>query len=105
MFLRELYRKFYQFISPSISICAISYFGFHLIQGDRGLRAWQALEQNLKNLEANYTELNQNHHQLENKVRLLRADNLCPDLLEEQAKKTLGYIHPQEVMVMRTPQL
>jgi cell division protein FtsB len=101
MFVRELCRRAHHFIGPSIAICAMAYFAYHMLQGERGLIAWQQLENKVQQAEAEFAALQREHDILENRVKLLRDESLCPDLLNERAKKVLGYIHPNEVMVVR----
>ena len=102
MIFRELRRRAHHFLGPSIAICTIVYFSYHMLQGERGLIAWQNM--NAKVIETQYklASLQKDHDTLNNRVKLMRSDSLCPDLLNEQAKKVLGYIHPNEVMVNRS---
>ncbi len=101
MFLRELRRRAPHFIGPSIAIYAIAYFAYHMIQGERGLIAWQKLDLKVQQTETEFAALQKEHDILENRVKLLRDESLCPDLLNERAKKVLGYLHPNEVVVNR----
>ena len=101
MIIRELRRRAHQFTGPSIALCAIAYFIYHIIQGDRGLIAWQKLEAKALQTETELASLQHHHDILENRVKHLRDDNLCPDLLNQRAKEVLGYIHPNELVVIR----
>lgn len=98
--LRNIRRRAALFLWPSIATCVLIYFSYHFIQGDRGLLAWQKLEKQLKVRENKLKELQNAHHHLEHRVTLMRK-NICADLLDEQAKSVLGYIHPHEVIVRR----
>ncbi|ARN84112.1 FtsB family cell division protein [Candidatus Nucleicultrix amoebiphila] len=101
MLLREFRRRFYRFSIPSILICLMFYFAYHIVQGDRGLLSWVRLQQKLKDSKVQLLALRDEHDHLENKVRLLRPESLCLDLLSEQAKMVLGYMDRKEVMVLR----
>lgn len=99
--LRDLRRRASLFIWPSLAACVISYFSYHLIQGDRGILAWQKLVKQLDEQDERLQTLRSHHHQLEHRVKLLRH-HICPDLLEEEAKKVLGYVHPDEAIIPYT---
>lgn len=99
MLIRELKRRANRFLAPSFGVCAIAYFSYHLIQGNRGICAWQTLENQLFKAEERLSSLKQQEINLENRVKLLRPDSICSDLLAERAKDVLGYVHPHEVVV------
>ncbi len=99
MLIRELRRRANRFIAPSFGICAIAYFSYHLIQGNRGVFAWQSLENQLSKAQERLSSLKQQESLLENRVKLLRPGSICSDLLAERAKDVLGYVHPHEVVV------
>jgi cell division protein FtsB len=101
MLLRELRRRFYRFAGPSCIICVLGYFSYHIFQGERGLIAWHKLENKIKESKHRMITLKSNHDHLEHRVSLLRSDNLCLDLLNEQSRKILGFVEPNEVMVLR----
>ena len=103
MIFRELRRRAHHFIGPSIAICTIAYFAYHMLQGERGLLAWQTMNNKVIQTQTELVALRREHDKLENRVSLLRDDNLCPDLLNERAKIVLGCIHPNEYMVKRVP--
>lgn len=74
------------------------YIIYHLISGDRGFLAlfkvskkYQVLSENIKDLEEQKVEL-------EKKVYMLKSESLNLDLLEEQAKRNLGYSKKGEVV-------
>jgi cell division protein FtsB len=100
MLYREVRRRFTNLIGPVISACLVGYFTYHLIQGNHGLRAYWRLGDDLKNAGAKYTSLKENHDDLQNRVNLLRPNSICPDLLEEQVRKNLGYVHPNELVIL-----
>lgn len=102
MLLRELKRRFSRFAGPSLLFCIIFYFAYHIVQGDRGLLAWHRLDQKSKEAAQHLSVVKIDHDQLENRVRLLRPESLCLDLLSEQVKKMLGLTDPNEYIVLRT---
>lgn len=101
MLIRELRRRAQRFIVPSVVICLVGYFAYHLIQGSRGLLAMKDLERTVTEYQDRLAQLKEKHDQMLQKVRLLKSDSLCPDLLEERAKAVLGYTRQNEQVVLR----
>lgn len=97
---REVRRRFTIMIGPLLSACLVGYFTYHLIHGNHGLRAYWRLGEDLRQAEAKYNDLKDQHDYLQKRVSLLRPDSLCPDLLEEQVRKNLGYVKPSELVVL-----
>ncbi len=88
-------------ILPQVLLAAtLGYFGYHIIQGERGVLAWLQLEKELRIAQANVAVLNQEKGQLEHRVGLLRPNSLDPDLLEERARLLLNYARDGEMLVL-----
>jgi len=100
MLLREIKRRSNRFLGPSVAICLVAYFAYHLVEGRRGLFAWQHLEVQLTRVQERVTGLKKEEQTLANRVNLLRPEAVCTDLLVERAKEVLGYVHPNEVVMM-----
>jgi cell division protein FtsB len=100
MLYREVRRRFTNMLGPVISACLVGYFTYHLIQGNHGLRSYWRLGEDLKQAEEKYNALKENHDDLQQRVSLLRPNSICPDLLEEQVRKNLGYVHPNELVIL-----
>ena len=100
MFLyREVRRRFTKVIGPVVAASLLGYFSYHLIQGNHGLRAYWRLKDELVQSELRLAELTRNRDNLKHHVALMK-DTICPDLLDEQVRKTLGYSDPQEVVII-----
>lgn len=97
---RELRRRARQIAPPVLAACLLSYFAYHAIQGDRGLLAWLQLRQELAEAKAEAARLDERRARLEQRVSLLRADSLDPDLLDERAHALLGYGRPDEYVIL-----
>lgn len=100
MLYREVRRRFTFLIGPTISALLVGYFTYHLIQGNHGLRAYWRLGAELEQTQAQYTVLKEQHDDMQKRVTLLRPNSLCPDLLDEQVRKNLGYVDPKEVVIL-----
>lgn len=72
-----------------------------MLNGDRGVLAWHQLDQKLRESHIRLSELQKTHEELERRVSLMRPDSFCLDMLDEQSKLNLGYVSPDEVVVMR----
>lgn len=82
-------------------ISLVGYFSYHMVVGNHGLKAWSAVEQQLESSKIRLVSLQAQQNRLAHKVALLHPDSLCPDLLEEQARKILGVAGPHEIVVLR----
>lgn len=100
MMIRELRRRINRFLIPSIALSLSLYFLYSLFQGSRGLVALKKLEVSAGEYREKLDNLRNEHDQLAHKVRLLRPESLCPDLLEERAKAVLGYSHESEQVLL-----
>ena len=85
---------------PALFACLFAYLGYHLVQGEYGLLAWKQLESDLAHLEVQAAELHEQRADLENQVVLMRSDGLDPDMLDEQARRVLGYVDPKDVLIL-----
>lgn len=98
---RDLRRRLGFFVVPSLLLCLLCYFLFHLFQGDRGVMARRVLETELIKSEETQRHLQEHHDYLQKHIRHFQSE-ICPDLLEEYAKRLLGYIHPDE-RILKNP--
>ena len=99
MFARDLKRRIGRFSGPLLAFFLVTYFSYHLLNGDRGVFMWQDLQQRVSGASSQLNTLTESHDRLERRVTLLRS-RICPSLLEEEARH-LGYVHPEEVVVYR----
>ena len=100
MLSRDLRRTVKKYALQSLILVLVLYFLYHLIQGGRGLLTLRALESGLENAETELNSLKSEHDKLQNRVDLMKPGEVCPDLLEEQAKSVLGYKKPGEKIVV-----
>ncbi|MBT3332433.1 MAG: septum formation initiator family protein [Rhodospirillaceae bacterium] len=86
-------------IAPCLGICALLYFGYHTVQGDRSIIAYLRLNSQLARVNIELAESNEARAILTRRVNLLRPDNLDRDMLDEQARHILGLAHPHDVVI------
>ena len=85
---------------PFLSACAAAYFGYHVIEGERGLIAWLQVSQEIERAEDEAAVRGIELARLENLVAALRPDALDTDMLDERSRIVLGLAHPDEIIVL-----
>ncbi|MEL6677688.1 MAG: septum formation initiator family protein [Pseudomonadota bacterium] len=76
-----------------------AYFAFAAVQGEFGLTRLLDFEAEEARLEQDLSKLILMREDLENKTTRLSDEYLDLDLLDEQARKTLGLIRPDEIIL------
>ena len=99
--LREMRRRAKVLVAPVFGLALIGYFAYHLVEGDRGLRAWLRVIQELGRAKENLAAAAAERRALEHRVSHLRSDHVDPDLLDAQARKTLDVAAPDEIVIMQ----
>jgi cell division protein FtsB len=89
--IHEIRRRSRGVVVPVLCAAMIGYFGYHMVEGDRGLKAYARLSAEIARAEA---------AKLERQVKLLRSSSLDLDMLDEQARRVLGVIGPDEVVIV-----
>ncbi len=97
--LDEIGRRARTAATPVICACAIAYFGYHLVEGDRGLHTYARLTQEIAQVRQDVAKTAEERRQLERRVALLRPDGLDLDMLDEQARRVLGEVGPDDVVL------
>ncbi len=77
------------------------YFSYHCVAGNHGLFALIDLREREGALAEELALVRAERNQFEQKVDLLDQRHLDPDLLEESARTTLGYAHPDDLVILR----
>ena len=76
------------------------YFTFNAIYGNNGLKKNIALEIEIIELNNKLSSLQKVLYDIEKKTSSLSKKNLDLDLLDEQSRKILGLIRPDEIMLI-----
>lgn len=97
----ETKRRAREAVAPFVCFILIVYFGYHAIQGDRGLLAYLHLTKSIAQLEQTYEEVSGDRKTFENAANRLRSDNLDTDLLEERSRAILGLVRKDESVVLK----
>ena len=81
-----------QILVSLFCLCALGYFAYHAIVGERGLEARSRLIERSRQLGPEIERLEAVRTRLEQEVRLLDAAD--PDIVEELAIELLGFARP-----------
>ncbi|GHU16546.1 hypothetical protein FACS189472_01830 [Alphaproteobacteria bacterium] len=100
MFSNLLSRNLKSVASNAVWICIVGYFLFHIFSGARGAVSWAKLSYESDRLERELLSLKEENAFLENKIKLIRDDNLDLDLLEEQARNLLGMTNENDLVIL-----
>ena len=76
------------------------YFGYHAVNGNRGLLASQQMEEALLVSEKQLAALKHERTSLERRVKRLRPGSLDPDLIDELARDMLSMAEPDDVIIL-----
>src|SRR6266536_2524750 len=102
--LREMRRRAKVLVPPVLGLALTGYFAYHLVEGDRGLRAWVQVTQELRIAQENLSAVAADRAALEHRVALMRAHHVDPDLLDAQVRRTLEVVSPGEIVIIERPE-
>ncbi|MDB5569708.1 MAG: septation inhibitor protein [Hyphomicrobiales bacterium] len=87
----------------AVSASVSSYFIWHGVNGNRGLKAKEEYRQVVRSLKEQHAELKAERTAFERRIAMLRAESVERDILEEEARVQLGRIHRNDVVVFLDP--
>ena len=88
-----------QILAPIIFATVFGYFGYHLVNGDRGLLAMVNLQREVLVAEQNLTEAETTRKIWERRVSALRNQSLDPDMLDERARVLLNFSRKDDIVI------
>ena len=98
--IHEVRRRARHAALPLLCALAIGYFGYHAVQGERGLVAWLRYSHEIAQTKAELVAARGERLGIERRVGLLKVDGLDRDLLDERARVVLGLAHADEVVFL-----
>jgi len=98
--IHEVRRRARYAVVPLICTSVLGYFGYHAVQGDRGMSAWLGLGQQIKRVESQIAVNRSELKRMEHRVALLRSNGLSRDMLDERSREVLGLAHPDELIIL-----
>jgi cell division protein FtsB len=99
---REMRRRLRVLVMPVIGIALTGYFGYSLVEGNRGLSAWVRLNKELHAAQDTLAAVSAERQTLEHRVSHMRPDHVDPDLLDTQVRKTLDLASPDEIVIINS---
>ena len=88
-----------QILVPVMFAMMFGYFGYHLVNGDRGLLAMAHLQRQVQLAEQNLAEAETTRRIWERRVSALRNQSLEPDMLDERARVLLNFARKDDIIV------
>lgn len=87
-------------IVPIVGALFVCYFLVHSFQGDRGVLAWMHLQKQVTVAEQTVGETRSVRTEYEQRISLLRSEQLDADMLDERARIMAGLVRPDEFIVI-----
>ena len=87
------------FITITISCALVLYFIFYALFGDKGVVKYFQLKKELQNKELIEESLENKMEDKQNMVKGMSGESLDLDLLDEEARRNLGYAGKQEIVI------
>ncbi|MBX9757599.1 MAG: septum formation initiator family protein [Beijerinckiaceae bacterium] len=98
-----LRRRLWSILLPlalyAVSASASTYFIWHAWNGNRGMKAKVEYRAQAKSLQQELNELKAERSGLERRITMMRAESVERDILEEEARRQLGRVHRNDVVV------
>jgi cell division protein FtsB len=92
-------RQLGRFVMPLITIAFLTYFGYHSIHGDFGLKATEKFDRQRIERQTRLDELTAQRQILEKEVALLSDGSLERDMLDEKARFGLNMSRSDEIVI------
>ena len=96
---REMKRRAKAAVAPLIFLSVVAYFGWNVVQGDHGLRAYAQREAFLAEAQAEQAKVQAEKDAWELRVTGLRSRHIDADALDERARAMLNLADPTDVIV------
>lgn len=77
-----------------------SYFVWHGVHGQRGLKTGEEYEQKLAQLRQERDLLRFQRMQWESRIALIKGEKIDADVLDEEARNRLGRVHKNDVVIL-----
>jgi cell division protein FtsB len=91
--------KRFEFLVSVGCLTMLGYFAWQAERGPRGFAYQKNLMEQSEKLKAQLDKIKGDHTLVEARVAELRPDAIDPDLLDEMARKNLGFVSPDQIIV------
>lgn len=92
--------EYKKIINLTFTLLILSYFLYHLIQGNRGILAYYKLTKKIESETQRLEKLIEQRVELEHKITLISANTLDKDFLEELTRRNLSLAKSYEEIVI-----
>ena len=86
-------------VMPALTIAFLSYFGYHSLHGDLGLKATEEFERQRIERKAELAALTAERQDLERQVQLMSDGSIEKDILDEKARYELNVSRTDEIVI------
>jgi cell division protein FtsB len=100
---REMKRRAKAAVAPLLFLSVVGYFGWNVVQGDHGLRAYAQRETFLAQAQVEQAKAQAELDAWKLRVTGLRSRHLDADALDERARAMLNLADPTDVVVQYAP--
>ena len=90
-----------QLLGTLTLLALLGYFGYHGVYGKHGLNASRVVDAELEALRAELDALGREKTALEHRISLMMPESLDPDMLDESARSSLNFAHPNDLIILR----
>jgi cell division protein FtsB len=84
----------------TVSGSVAAYFVWQALNGERGLKASIEYTRQIADLEKERGGLRAERAHWEHRIGLIRSDEIDRDLVDQEARRLLGRVHPHDLVVM-----
>ena len=82
-----------------VCLSLLGFFAWHGLNGKRSFANQEAILVKVSELEEERDKVQARREALQTRVALLRPESIDPDMLEEMARKMLGFVRSNEILV------
>ena len=100
---RDARRRGKAAVAPLIFLSLVGYFGWNVVQGDRGLVAYAQRQELLAQAQAEQAKALAERDAWERRVAGLRSRHIDADTLDERARAMLNLADPADIIVPYAP--
>lgn len=95
----EIRRRARHVVLPVVCVSVMAYSAYHIVQGERGLKRWWSLQQEIAEAETRRDRVAAERERLHYRAGLMRQGELDLDMVDEQARRMLNVARRNEVVI------
>ena len=95
----------WRLVSAIFLTLLVVYLVYHLLQGDRSVFSLREFQGKVAELDTQIALLEIEKNKIEKQIKLLNPTSLDLDFLEERVRVVLGFVHPDDWVVILPPSL